>query len=273
MRRVIIKIYVWLRRHAFGGRGLSRVRFFRELNFRLEKALKGKKLSKINRNGLTIWLDPRESVVGKLEEFRPKSTALLAQYLKPGDVFVDVGASIGWFSLMAASIVGKTGKVYAFEPEPRSFSLLQKNTETNGFSEIISLVHAAVAERGGKAKLYVVGDALTWANLDDPRKNYKSMVEANFGKHEDKTIYEHEVSVVSLDETLPRGADFIKIDVAVGGTAAENVVRGMMKIIKKRNPGPKIIITLPNKNTIDLLRQHGYAARTISDNHVFFEPS
>jgi FkbM family methyltransferase len=62
------------------------------------------------------------------------TTQLLRSILNPGDVFVDLGANIGYFTLLAASIVGRGGKVYSFEPEPRNFSLLSRNVSLNNYS-------------------------------------------------------------------------------------------------------------------------------------------
>ena len=49
---------------------------------------------------------------------------------RPGDVFVDGGANIGYYTLMSAELVGPQGKVFAFEPEPRNYSQLKANIVT-----------------------------------------------------------------------------------------------------------------------------------------------
>ena len=54
--------------------------------------------------------------------------------LQRGDVFVDVGANIGYFSVLAACLVGEGGQVFAFEPDPDNFRLLRDNVALNGFS-------------------------------------------------------------------------------------------------------------------------------------------
>ena len=60
--------------------------------------------------------------------YEPHVQRCLGQLLRPGDIFVDVGAHIGFFSLIASSLVGHTGKVYAFEANPNLFQKLQKHT-------------------------------------------------------------------------------------------------------------------------------------------------
>ena len=70
--------------------------------------------------------------------WEPYETHLVLNLLEPGGVFVDVGANLGYFSILAAACVGERGRVYAFEPDPDNFALLQANSETNGFGQRIS---------------------------------------------------------------------------------------------------------------------------------------
>jgi FkbM family methyltransferase len=52
--------------------------------------------------------------------------------LKPGDGIVDAGANIGWFSLVVGQCVGATGRIYAFEPQPRVFRYVQRTVRKTG---------------------------------------------------------------------------------------------------------------------------------------------
>ena len=82
------------------------------------------------------------------------TTELFNKVLKEGDVVVDLGANIGYFTLLAAKLVGKNGKVYSFEPEPRNFSFLEKNIELNNYKQVIAN-QKAIAEGPGTVKLYI----------------------------------------------------------------------------------------------------------------------
>ena len=90
----------------------------------------------------------------------PYETSLLLRFLPPGDVFVDVGANIGYFSVLAASVVGEQGAVFGFEPDPNNYRLLCANAELNGFAGNIVAVEAALPDTAGEGRLFPSEDNL-----------------------------------------------------------------------------------------------------------------
>jgi FkbM family methyltransferase len=66
---------------------------------------------------------------------------------------VDLGANIGVYTLLAASLVGEQGRVYAFEPDPDNYALLVKNVEANGYHNVVCR-QQAVSDRSGEAPLF-----------------------------------------------------------------------------------------------------------------------
>ena len=92
--------------------------------------------------------------------WEPYETSLLLSLLRPDDVFVDVGANIGYFSLIAATLVGAAGAVFAFEPDPANYSLLRDNARLNGCDELLSAVQAGLAAEAGEGRLYLSEDNL-----------------------------------------------------------------------------------------------------------------
>lgn len=76
------------------------------------------------------------------------------ELLQPGMVVADVGANVGVYALLAAERVGAAGRVYAFEPDPDNFALLEKNIAVNGYERIVTAHQAAVADRAGRLTLY-----------------------------------------------------------------------------------------------------------------------
>jgi FkbM family methyltransferase len=76
--------------------------------------------------------------------YEPELASFLRDHLRPGGVFVDVGANIGVFTVMAARMVGPSGRVVAIEASPRVYPYLEHNVRTNGL-ENVRLRHCAAA--------------------------------------------------------------------------------------------------------------------------------
>ena len=77
---------------------------------------------------------------------------LFVSSLRPGDVFFDVGANVGFFTLLGSALVGPHGRVVAFEPLPGNVALLRENLELNGVANT-TVIPAAVAETPGTGML------------------------------------------------------------------------------------------------------------------------
>lgn len=97
-----------------------------------------------------IYASRQDWAVGKAicegNSYEPHISRALRELLSPGMVFVDIGANIGYFSLMAASLIGSQGKVFAFEPNQQNCNCLFLSAKVNGF-ENIDLYPFAVAEK------------------------------------------------------------------------------------------------------------------------------
>lgn len=107
--------------------------------------------------GIRMWLPPQWRGVAKLiyafrEEYEPE-LRYLWKTLRAGDLVVDVGASFGIYSLVAASRVGPAGQVLAFEPAKASYEILCRNAELNGYHWLHPF-HLALADRQGTAALH-----------------------------------------------------------------------------------------------------------------------
>jgi FkbM family methyltransferase len=74
--------------------------------------------------------------------------------LEPGMRVLDIGAHIGWYTLIAARGVGPTGQVYAFEPDPENFRLLRHNIALNGLGSIVATIPKAAADIAGVRTFY-----------------------------------------------------------------------------------------------------------------------
>ena len=75
-------------------------------------------------------------------------TAIVRQVVKPGMTAVDLGASVGYYTLILSSLVGVDGRVFAFEPDPEAFSYLSRNVEQNRISNVEAISNAVSARTG-----------------------------------------------------------------------------------------------------------------------------
>lgn len=121
----------------------------------------------IDLGGVSLELNPEDRTLSTTlwneGVWEKTQTEQLLEQLSPGDTFVDVGANIGYYTVLAAQKVGPEGRVFAFEPDPESFALLQHNVERNGLSQVVLENKAAGAE-DGKLELF-----LSTANRGDHR--------------------------------------------------------------------------------------------------------
>ena len=92
--------------------------------------------------GLTIWLDPGDRVITPLTlergEWETGETAEFRSLLRPGDTVIDVGANVGWYTLLASSRVGPSGQVVAFEPVPSALAFLRENVAANRLANVMT---------------------------------------------------------------------------------------------------------------------------------------
>ena len=83
----------------------------------------------------------------------PEHTELVKELVSPGMKCLDIGANIGYYSLLLGDIVGQEGHVYAFEPDSRNIPLLRANVGLRGLSERVSVFPMAISDQSGTAIL------------------------------------------------------------------------------------------------------------------------
>lgn len=89
--------------------------------------------------------------------YEPEVSYFLTNVLQPGDTMVDIGAHIGYFSVLAGRIVGPEGKVFAFEPEPGNYRRLRDHLAQNGLRQVQSF-NVAVGSAPGSAEMFFNSD-------------------------------------------------------------------------------------------------------------------
>jgi len=148
-----------------------------------------------------MHLDPGDSMHLAINSVcEPLETRLVIDLIRPGFAVLDLGANIGYYTFLFARLVGPTGHVFTFEPEPLSFRMLFKNVLSGGY-ENVSTFHMAVANQDGQLQLY-----------PDKFSNLEHLIAKPSSGPSSLTV-----RAVKLDNFLPRisnqRVDFVKIDI------------------------------------------------------------
>lgn len=151
--------------------------------------------------------------------YEPHVSKVLKDRLRPGMTLVDIGANIGYFSLMAASLVGEEGRVFAVEPNSQNAKLLKASQQANGFDNITIIQTAA-------------GRELALLSLNPSHSN--AVTSQTSGELE-KLLTQSTVPCLKLDDVIPaqRRVDGIKIDIE---GAEYDALCGFAKRIERDHP-------------------------------------
>jgi FkbM family methyltransferase len=179
------------------------------------------RIESISNNQVVITMPSGWKIKNNLEHFSllsfvppPLQRKLFKQLIKKGNVVIDIGANIGGYTLFFAKLVGKQGKVIAFEPVKDLFRILKFNVENAGYRNVICEMKALSDSE------YVANIALSDTNIGDNRVQY--------GNFETKST----IICTSLDKYIQNKnlrINFIKIDVQ---GHEYKVFKGMQDLLK-----------------------------------------
>ena len=203
--------------------------------------------------GSKMFLDPGDSldlsingVYGELD------TKIIREEIHEGDIVIDVGANIGYYTLIFAQLVGSSGKVFAFEPEPKNFEILKKNIEINNYQNIVA-EQKIVSDKSGIVKLFIAEHGIVGHRINQQKSSQK-FIEV------ESIILDNYIKKLNLDNKI----NFIKIDVE---GSEPKVLEGAKEIMQKSNQ-LKIFTefnreavkkySVEPKEMIDLLYRNGF---------------
>ena len=163
-------------------------------------------------HGFPFLLDPLDSLeLSIFRSYEPFETSLLSAEIRPGMMIVDVGANIGYYTLLFSKLTGESGRVYAFEPEPENFELLQQNLARNDRKNV-EVFNLAASDQAGESFLYLSPE--------------------NRGDHQlylsDPDRQKVRITMTPLDDCVSGPIDLIKMDVQ---GFEGHVLKGMQSII------------------------------------------
>lgn len=209
--------------------------------------------------GLWFRLNPRTGSDYLQGGGEPEVQAAIQRHLQPGMTFYDIGANIGFFSLLAARIVGPEGRVVAFEADPEVAERLRENVKRNSLSTITVEQKAVWSE----------SRVVSFARADlaiSPDRGVGQVV----GSGAPNNL---EVQAVSLDDFLQarRPADFLKCDVE--GAEVE-VFHGARRLLRENRP--TLLCEMHSEESRRALLQDfaslGYDCHPLDETHVLGLP-
>jgi FkbM family methyltransferase len=231
-------------------------------------SLKERKATVVTLEGFKLAIHQHDTIISESirqnKIWAQSETRLFRELLKPGMVVVDVGANIGYFSLLASTLVGPNGRVHAFEPDPVNCGLLRKNVRMNHTSNI-KVVQAALSSNDEPIHLFLNSD-----NKGDHRIWEQS------GESRTKIT----VTATTLDQYLKETAtvpNFIKIDVqgaegyVIEGMADTIVQNGMKYLILEFWPEAMRKCQTDPKQVVQQISDAGFTIRVIADDILLGE--
>ena len=216
--------------------------------------------------GVRLYLLPNDTVITwtimRNGCWEPAETAQFLRHLKPGDTFVDAGANIGYYTVIGSRLVGSKGKVYAFEPEPKAFEMLERNVRLNGLTNVV-LEQKALSNQKGVIKLFIADQNKGDHRIYQPEGESRPSVE---------------VEAVRLDEYfkgVERRINVVKVDCQ---GADGLILEGMTGLLEGWADGPTIFMefwpyALKAMGTdhgalIKMLQSYGYRFYDFNDSNV-----
>lgn len=185
-----------------------------------------------NVNGFTMMVSSKDVGIGReLLMFRihePVMTNLLRAFVQQGDVVLDIGANIGYYTLLLSRWVGREGLVLAVEPHPDNFHLLEWNLQLNNVTNV-KTKQVAVSDTVGTAVLFV-GEGSNWHSLLPTERVT------------DKTIPVATVTIDALADEIGFPITLLRMDIEGMEAAA---LRGAEKVLIRDRPKLALELHLP----------------------------
>ena len=183
-------------------------------------------------NGFKLFVDARDVSIaphlildGVWEEH---TEAVLRTLVRPGMTIVEIGANLGYFTLLMAQRAGSAGAVHAFECDPALAQLARDNLEVNGLSNVANLHEMAVSDREGAMRFFTAERHRGGGTLVGGLAQIPELTAA-----ERREIEVRSITLDAFAATLSRPIDLIKID-AEGAEPA--ILHGGRDVFSRRAP-------------------------------------
>ena len=207
-------------------------------------------------NGHPMWIYRSYTSYYVTDGYEPGTSAIFEKAIRRGDVILDIGANVGFYTLAAARAAGQGGRVYAFEPSPENLEILKRNTALNRHTNV-SCLGDALGDETGERQLIIA---------DSPDCNSFKVNAYHSAKG---TV---RVNCTTVDSFLAGGrADVVKVDVE---GAEVSVLRGMQRTLERNrcirlfvelNPASLEAAGVSGTELFEILKEAGFLVWLIDE--------
>lgn len=182
--------------------------------------------------------------------YEQETVALFKKIMKPGMTVIDVGAHIGYFTVLFSKLVGPTGRVISFEADPDNFDLLKKNT---GALPNVTLINKALADRNGTIDFYKINNSTGCHSIIAPTTLNSTKT----------TVSAITLDAFLFDEHIDK-IDIIKIDIegaeplAFGGMQKLFSTSQSLMIVSEFNPMALTAAGIQPENFLVAIQKYGF---------------
>jgi len=181
-------------------------------------------ITPVMRGKRSMWVDLGDRFVSfgcLFDHYEPIETRFVTAVLRPGDVFIDVGANVGWFTMPASTLVGEEGRVHAFEPRADTADYLAKTVVLNELQKQVTVHRFALSDAEGHR-------LLVWTRNTENPGGYFVVDQVPTPEMEAQPVL-----LRPLDDLRLQRVDFMKVDVE---GAEMRVFRGAQATLEKCRP-------------------------------------
>lgn len=212
-RKILLPLYkigVSILKNSF----LSKINFIQSIGEIIRKSVIS---DCIDVEGLKLYLYKNDDSSISTSDYEKDIVLLMKKFVKSGDTVLNLGSHVGFYVLHASKLVGPTGKVYGFEPNPENFDLLKKNVDVNKLENVI-LEQKAVSNRTGKTILNISNTSISHTLGPDIN-----------------SIDSIEVEVVALDDYFSKSNNQINFVIMDVELHEQEVFEGMSQILQNED--------------------------------------
>ena len=199
------------------------------------------------------------SIYFERESYEPVTTRFVMEHLKPGQTFIDIGSNYGYFTMLAGGLVGDTGKVVAFEANPKLQRMVKRSSERNGYGRRVICADVALSDSNQENVVFYVSTDPNQMGISTMHPWQGHIKAGNLSA--ESTITVRTVCFDDWAKDAALGAiDMIKLDVE---GAELQVLRGMKESLHRYKPAYIIVETSLDGEVSHLLQSVDYRAEPL----------